>query len=268
MEAGVVGIPDGQLSSAGFAGKPGDTHVHPDGKRTEVLIGIGDAADVDTDAVRRAAAAVGRRFGRYGKLGVELPETELDGVAARQALVEGVALSTYVHHLQVRSQASKLATVEVAGGTGAKNQAALDCGATIARGQMLARDFVNEPGGVLTPAVFARRAQAVAKEQVSPSRCGTRRRSRKGKLGGLLGVNRGSTQPPRFVELTYTPKSKPKGTLALIGKGITFDAGGLSIKTGAGMMTMKCDMGGAAAVIGAMSVLKDLGVGCRGHSSP
>ncbi|NDH98677.1 MAG: hypothetical protein EBZ17_14705, partial [Actinobacteria bacterium] len=136
VEAGVVGIPDGELSSAGFAGKPGDTHVHPDGKRTEVLIGIGDAADVDTDAVRRAAAAVGRRFGRYGKLGVELPETELDGAAARQALVEGVALSTYTFTTyKSDAKPSKLATVEVAGGTGAKNQAALDRGAAIARGQ-------------------------------------------------------------------------------------------------------------------------------------
>ena len=117
--------------------------------------------------------------------------------------------------------------------------------------------------------MFARRAQAVAKEQGLAVKVWDEAAIKKGKLGGLLGVNRGSTQPPRFVELTYTPKSKPKGTLALIGKGITFDAGGLSIKTGAGMMTMKCDMGGAAAVIGAMSVLKDLGVGCAlGHSSP
>ena len=76
-------------------------------------------------------------------------------------------------------------------------------------------------------------------------------------------MNRGSTLPPRLVELTYTPKGKAKGFLALVGKGITFDAGGLSIKTGQGMMTMKCDMGGAAAVIGAMSVLKDLEVPCK-----
>jgi leucyl aminopeptidase len=86
---------------------------------------------------------------------------------------------------------------------------------------------------------------------------------KKGKLGGLLGVNRGSTNPPRLVELTYTPKGTAKGFLALVGKGITFDAGGLSIKTGQGMMTMKCDMGGAAAVVGVMSVLNDLQVPCK-----
>ena len=86
---------------------------------------------------------------------------------------------------------------------------------------------------------------------------------KKGRLGGLLGVNRGSNQPPRFVELTYQPKGRARGTLALVGKGLTFDSGGLSIKPAQGMMTMKCDMGGAAAVIGAMSVLPDVAPRCR-----
>ena len=80
----------------------------------------------------------------------------------------------------------------------------------------------------------------------------------KAKLGGLLGVNRGSDQQPRFVSSATTPGEPRAPTLALVGKGITFDSGGLSIKTGQGMMTMKCDMGGAAAVLGAMSVLPDL----------
>ncbi|MEO0494898.1 MAG: hypothetical protein AAF081_15935 [Actinomycetota bacterium] len=74
VEAGVDAIPDGQLESAGFTGKAGDKHVHPDGKRTEVLIGIGAAAKVDTNTLRRAAAAAGRGFGRYGKRGVERPQ--------------------------------------------------------------------------------------------------------------------------------------------------------------------------------------------------
>jgi leucyl aminopeptidase len=78
------------------------------------------------------------------------------------------------------------------------------------------------------------------------------------RLGGLLGVNRGSVQPPQFVEIEYKPTGRPTGTLAFVGKGITFDSGGLSLKTGAGMMTMKCDMSGAAAVIGAMSVLPEV----------
>ncbi|MEO8697966.1 MAG: leucyl aminopeptidase, partial [Acidimicrobiales bacterium] len=78
-----------------------------------------------------------------------------------------------------------------------------------------------------------------------------------------LGVNRGSTNAPRFIQLEYRPTGRPKGTLALVGKGITFDSGGLSIKTGVGMMTMKCDMSGAAAVFGAMSVLPTIKPACR-----
>ena len=83
------------------------------------------------------------------------------------------------------------------------------------------------------------------------------------RLGGLLGVNRGSTQPPRFVQITYEPEGTAAATLAFVGKGLTFDAGGLSIKTAQGMMTMKMDMGGAAAVIGAMSVLPAVGASVR-----
>jgi leucyl aminopeptidase len=81
-------------------------------------------------------------------------------------------------------------------------------------------------------------------------------------LGGLLGVNRGSLQEPRFVELAYEP-ANPRGTLALVGKGITFDSGGLSLKTGEGMMNMKNDMGGAAAVLGFFSAVRAVAPRCR-----
>lgn len=264
VEAGVSELPEGQLDSAGFTGAPGEKHVHPAGGRTEVLVGVGSASLVDTNAIRSAAAVIGRSFGRYPKLGVELPESELDSAEARRALVEGIALSTYAFTTyKSDAKRAKLAKVEVAGGAGARNQAALDQGAAVARGQMLARDLVNEPGGELTPPVFARRATAMAKERGLTVKVWDEAAIKKGKLGGLLGVNRGSTIPPRLVELTYTPSGKAKGFLALVGKGITFDAGGLSIKTGQGMMTMKCDMGGAAAVVGAMSVLADLDVACK-----
>ena len=264
VEAGISGVTAAQLEQAGFTGKAGERFVVHEAKRSEALVGIGAAADVDTKAIRTAGASVGRGFARHGRIGVELAASDVDGAAARQALVEGIVGATYTFTTYKSDpKPTKLKTVDVAGGSGAKNQAALDRGASLARGQMLARDFVNEPGGTLTPAVFARRTVAMAKEQGLTAKVWDEAAIKKGKLGGLLGVNRGSDNPPRLVELTYTPKSKPKGTIAFVGKGITFDAGGLSIKTGAGMMTMKCDMGGAAAVIGAMSVLKDLDVACR-----
>jgi leucyl aminopeptidase len=82
------------------------------------------------------------------------------------------------------------------------------------------------------------------------------------RLGGVLGVGQGSDNPPRFVQLTYRPEGA-KGTLALVGKGVVFDSGGLSLKTSSGMETMKTDMSGAAAVIAAMSVLRDAGVNTK-----
>ena len=81
---------------------------------------------------------------------------------------------------------------------------------------------------------------------------------KKAKMGGILGVNRGSTQQPRFVQLTYRPQKSSGKHIVLVGKGVTFDAGGLSIKSAVGMSTMKCDMGGAAAVLGAMSALSSV----------
>ena len=128
----------------------------------------------------------------------------------------------------------------------------------VVEGVVLARDLVNEPGGSLTPQVFARKVTRMAKEKGLTAKVMDEAAIKKAGFGGLLGVNRGSDHPPRFVELTYRPKGKAKATLALVGKGITFDSGGLSIKPWQGMSEMKTDMGGAAAVIGAMSALSSL----------
>ena len=157
----------------------------------------------------------------------------------------------------------KLARVDVVGSTSAAAKDALARGAAIAAGVCVARDLSNEPGGSLTAPVFAQRAEAVAREAGLESRVWTEAEIRKERLGGLLGVNRGSANPPRYVELVYEPEGDPAATLAFVGKGITFDAGGLSIKTAQGMMAMKMDMCGAAAIIGAMSVLPSLGAPVR-----
>jgi leucyl aminopeptidase len=111
----------------------------------------------------------------------------------------------------------------------------------------------------MLPAVFAERAKAAATAAGLTVTVWDEKRIAKEKLGGLLAVNQGSTHPPRFLMVSYTPKAKPTGSIALVGKGITFDSGGLSIKTGAGMMTMKVDMAGGAAVVGAMTLLGVLG---------
>ncbi len=262
--AGIAGAPAGQLKAAGFEGKVGQTHTWPEGERVLALVGIGDAGEADTDAIRRAGAVIARGFGRHARIGIVLPDVDIDAADSRRSLVEGVRLGSYKFlTYKTKGKPVKLSRVDVAGGSGARNQAALDLGSAIADGQTLARDLVNEPGGTLTAPEFARRAAAMGRKAGLTVKVWDEAAIKKAKLGGILGVNRGSDLPPRLVELTYNPKGKATGTLALVGKGIVFDAGGLSIKTGQGMMTMKCDMGGGAAVVGAMSVMKHLAPKCR-----
>ena len=95
----------------------------------------------------------------------------------------------------------------------------------------LARDLVNQPGGTLTPTAFAGRAEELADLKGFDVEVLDRAAIEDEKLGGLLGVNRGSTEEPRFVKLSWDPPGKVRGTVALVGKGITFDSGGLSLKT-------------------------------------
>ena len=143
-------------------------------------------------------------------------------------------------------------------GSGAGMRNAIEKAKNIAFGVNFARDLVNLPGGDLTPVAFARKASQIAKEKMLSVKVLDGPAIKKAKMGGILGVNRGSTQQPRFVQLTYRPQ-KPSGKhIVLVGKGVTFDAGGLSIKSAVGMSTMKCDMGGAAAVLGAMSALSSV----------
>ncbi len=136
-------------------------------------------------------------------------------------------------------------------------QAGVDRGMVIGRAVSMARDLVNTPGGSLNARDMAEIATEVAKESGLDIEVMDEHAMEKAGLGGMLGVNRGSIEPPRLIKLTYTPRT-PTGSVALVGKGIMFDSGGLSLKSGEGMMSMKIDMSGAAAVLATMSVLKTL----------
>ncbi|MFI5425899.1 leucyl aminopeptidase [Aeromicrobium sp. UC242_57] len=130
--------------------------------------------------------------------------------------------------------------------------------ATVAAAVNVARDWVNTPPGDKRPADFAEAITAHAGSDVKIA-VWDEKRLAKEKCGGILGVGQGSDAPPRLVTMTYEPE-KPVAHLALVGKGITFDSGGLSIKPGASMQTMKCDMAGAAAVAAATVAIARLGL--------
>ncbi len=247
------------LQNANFQGKQDQVFSWPHQDRLGVLLGVGSQSELTTSKLRRAGGIIGRKFKDQTWLGIEMLGVTLEESARRQALVEGIALGSYqflVHKSAIRT--IKLNRVDVVGQAGSAGQAALDMGKTIANAQMLARDFINEPGGTLTAPEFAERAATIAGQCGLEVKVWDETDIAQGGLGGLLGVNRGSTLPPRLVELTYTPDQEAHGTLTLVGKGIVFDAGGLSIKNSQGMMTMKYDMSGGAAVIAAMTALPQL----------
>ena len=262
-------VPDGVdgafLAAQGFDGKRGEVRAVPasDG-RTVYVVGRGPAADVDAAVLRAAAGSLARAAKRHPSLALAGFEAgpsarPLAAGAAVQAVVEGLELGGYQYtELKSTATASELARVVLVGPGGKRAQDAVTRGQVIAGAVAMARDLVNEPGGSLTPDEFAKRARAEAAAAGFEAEVWDEKKIRAEKLGGLLGVNRGSALPPRLLVLRLTP-DKPLAALALVGKGITFDSGGLSIKTGDGMIGMKGDMGGGAAVLGAFRALAQLG---------
>ncbi len=252
------------LETMNFTAKVGQVQLLPQGKQVTAVVGLGSADQLGTDELRIAAAALARATGKYKTVSCDLADvSNLPIDEATRAVVEGIGLASYQFGYKSTKTDSKLAKVILTGSTSVKARTAVDGAVAVLEGVALARDFVNEPGGSLTPSKFANKISRVAKAKGLTVKVMDEAAIKRARLGGLLGVNRGSTHPPRFVELTYTPKGKRTGTLALVGKGITFDAGGLSIKPANGMMDMKMDMGGAAAVIGAMSAFPALQPKCK-----
>lgn len=259
------------MAETGFEGKRGETLPVPTqgrlGAKAVVLVGVGEQDRIDAEALRRAGAAVARRATKVARVATTLldaaPES-LDPEAAAQALAEGVRLGAY-QFLGYKSDAnpSKLSKVTVLlGRANAKVRDALARGARVAEAVAWARDLVNEPAAAKSPDDIAKLARGMARTSGLKVTVLSGEQLVRERLGGVLGVGQGSARPPRFVRLAYEP-ARPQGTIAFVGKGVVFDSGGLSIKPATGMETMKTDMSGAAAVLAAMSALRDLGVRVR-----
>ncbi|HEX9368552.1 MAG TPA: leucyl aminopeptidase [Vicinamibacterales bacterium] len=228
------------------------------------IAGAGRAADFTTERLRRLAAASalmarGRRVSRVAFV-MRGPIPARD---AAQAIAEGLILAGFsVDQYKTGERFGPAATALtiVAPADEASDTKALE--AAVRRGQILgdssnlARGFANEPSNVLTPRVFAERAAAIATEAgVAVEILDEREIARLG-MGLLLGVARGSAEPPRVIVMRYDPPGAPAApVLGLVGKGITFDTGGISIKPAEGMERMKDDMAGGAAVICAMRAI-------------
>jgi leucyl aminopeptidase len=257
-------LPDGVdrafVEAQEFEGRPGQTCTVPGaGGRVVVLLGLGPEDEVEVRTYRRAAAAFARAAHKQTHLAIDvlgsLPD-RLDPAAVAQALAEGVMLGSYRYTaLKSDPEPSHIESLTVLGEGDAHTLAAIDRGRAVGEAVRLARDLVNQPGGSLTPAAFAARAQELARLKGFDVEVLDRAAIEREKLGGLLGVNRGSTEEPRFLLLSWDPGGEPRGTVALVGKGITFDSGGLSLKPSDSMVGMKGDMAGAAAVLATFTAL-------------
>jgi leucyl aminopeptidase len=248
------------LAERGFEGKPGEALAVPAGRGTWIALGVGNPDEVTAETLRRAAAAFVRAAWKDRSGATTLLAAAPDGLdpaVAAQAIAEGASLAAYrFSRYKADPKPCRLESIAVVG-TGDAARHGVDRGARVATAVALARDLVNEPARAMTPRRLAEIAAEVAEgegltltvlDEVAIAAEG---------LGGLAGVAAGSDEPPRLIELVYEPES-PEGTIALVGKGITFDSGGLSIKTAEGMETMKTDKSGAAAVLAAMSVIAAL----------
>jgi leucyl aminopeptidase len=226
-----------------------------------VAVGLGDAArSYPHERLRRAAGAAVRALAgsRSAVLALPAPDEVALRAVCEGALLGGYAFTAY-RHTSLADQKAPVREVTVVTGAGRGAKAVARRAEVVVSAVALARDLVNTPPSDLHPAELAAAAAAEAARVGLACEVLDEKALKKGGYGGIVGVGQGSVHPPRLVHLSYAPKGATT-TVALVGKGITFDSGGISIKPAAGMEHMKSDMGGAAAVIAATAAAAELGL--------
>ena len=229
-----------------------------------MLIGLGKESKLDTEALRRCAGSVVRRSAekRVKSVAIFLPSLRgMRSTSSAQALAEGAILGSYRcdrYRATDSDGPGKVASLDLCYdrlSNARATRASAATGVILAESQNVARELSDAPANSLPPAALASEARKVARAVGLKSRVMDVAELRRRKMGGLLAVGQGSSNTPRLVVLEHNAPAKgkrPRDTVCLVGKGITFDSGGISIKPAANMGDMKHDMGGAAAVVGAL----------------
>jgi leucyl aminopeptidase len=264
----------GVLETLGASGAEGEVTKlpAPSGFKAPlvVAVGLGSAPDkdgaYDSDALRKAAGAAARALAGSKKAAFALPLADAGDVGA---VAEGALLGAYVFDAykengkdpKARNGKAPLAEVALLGGKprDKEHKAAIARATAVVEELNRARDLINTPPNDLTPQAFAAIATAAGKEHGLKVQVLDEKALAKGGYGGILGVGAGSASAPRLVKLSYT-HSKASKHLAFVGKGITYDSGGISLKPAGHNETMKCDMSGAAAVFAAVVAAARLGL--------
>jgi leucyl aminopeptidase len=276
---GVAQVSGGELLAArargSFSAKPFETMVlgtHGAGWRAPRLafVGVGSPASCSTDTLRRVATtgALTARGHRLARIAILVrPRLGGEPEAVVQALAEGVLLANYDGASLKTSDHTPvwLDDVQIAAASGSPSlEAALARGVVLGEATNVARELANEPGNRLTPREFAQRGAAIAAADGVGVEVLDEARMAELRMGLLLSIAQGSHEPPRLLVLRHEPAGAVSNvTLGLVGKGITFDTGGISIKPAENMDKMKDDMSGGAAVIAAMAAIARLEVPVR-----
>jgi len=255
-------------SAAKLKGKKGENLLVPNtgiaglAATSVLLVGLGKRGEVTTDTLRRAIGKVGPQLAKQARVATTFPQAAGRGIEdGVQATVEGLLLGSYRFDRYKSGKGDdvpeKPALKDVTLlGSPRWNLHAMKEAAT--RGEVVsesvawARDLVNMPAIDCTPDYLAKQAQKMAKEVGLECKVWSEVQLKRGGFGGILGVGQGSVNPPRLIELRYKGAAASQAPIALSGKGISFDSGGLSIKPADGMEWMKSDMGGAASILAAM----------------
>ncbi|NAZ78145.1 leucyl aminopeptidase [Kineococcus sp. T13] len=245
-------------AALGATGEAGTVHLVPgvQGLSTSLvaLVGVGEAPGAE--GLRRAVGAGVRALAGKRRVAVAVPAPDAPSVAA---VAEGAALGAYAFTRYRAAEREPVAEVTLLVGKPRERavRAAVERAAALADAVATARDLVNTAPADLAPADLAEAALRTAEGTSLTVRVLDEEELAAGGFGGILGVGQGSSRPPRLVVVEHAP-ARAKAHLALVGKGITFDSGGLSLKPAAGMETMKSDMSGAAAVLAAVRAVADL----------
>lgn len=272
MDRQLDGIISDMISCDDFKGKEGETLlIYTLGKipaKKVLLLGLGKEDDFKEDTIRRV---IGKAIKRLKKSKTDtaaiMPiglDKNISSETIGKCIVEGAMLASYkfdkykTDNEEQKGSLKEIYIVSADGSTADDIDKGAKLGQILAEGTIIARDLINEPSNVLTPEAMADKALEIANRHGLEVEILEKEDMQKLGMGSFLGVTQGSDKPPKLITIKYFGGDKDGDVLGLVGKGLTFDSGGISIKPSAGMEEMKGDMGGAAAVLGAMNIIGTL----------
>ena len=264
LDAKLSGLVSEIITEADFKGKSGSsiaTRVMGMGFKKLMIFGLGKSDKLKFEALRKVAGNMAKaaRREKCKTFGVSLPIVNSNAAGTAQAIAEGVELALY-KDMRFKSEKDESTVVESASLIGfAGQEAAIEKANIICSGVFLARELVAAPANVIDSVTFADMAIDLAKTYSLELKILEKADCEALNMGAFLGVARASDIPPKFIHMIYKPAGTPRKRVAIVGKGLTFDSGGLNLKVGASSIEMmKTDMGGAGATFGAAKAIAQL----------